>query len=230
MTTSSDKTLFQSVIKVVDSLSATGNYDTIIHILSLLCLFSILNKNTELPAASAAVPAPIQGGGNPLQKILGELTKGDGASPLGGALSGALGGPLGGALGAALGSPDMLMSLLPLLNNPQIKSKLNPANIASVMGMLHNIGGGAAPAEKQDAPKAKTEKNENPEKKTPHPEPPAPAPAEPAIAEPPEPTQPSPVELKEVNITKEENEPEKTAEKEPEKKPGSRFLNWKTNF
>lgn len=213
MTISSDKNSFQSIMRMVDSLSSTGNYDTIINILSLMCLFSVLNRNTGTQSAGAPVEAASGGGTNPLQKILGELTKGDGA----GALGGALGGPLGGALGAALGSPDMLMSLLPLLNNPQIKSKLNPANIASVMGMLNNLGGSGG--EKTDAQKGKVEKFEKQEKKTPNPETPDIAPIEQPTPPPPESLIPKLVEVK-----------NDIPEKEPEKKPGSRFLNWKTNF
>jgi hypothetical protein len=134
-----DKTLFQSVIKMIDSLSTTGNYDTIINVLSLLCLLSILNKNTD-QISNALPTSTISQNDNPIQKILGELTKGG---------------------GGGLGSPDMLMTLLPLLNNPQIKSKLNPTNIASVMGMINNLGNiNTTNMTKVDTPKNTPEKEE----------------------------------------------------------------------
>jgi len=180
-----DKTLFQSVIKMIDSLSSTGNYDTIINVLSLLCLLSILNKNTG-QAVPASPPSTINQNDNPIQKILGELTKG----------------------GGGLGSPDMLMTLLPLLNNPQIKSKLNPTNIASVMGMINNLGGINTNNTKVDTPKNKPEKEEPP------------------------PDIPQVAPLEEKNKLEDETKsplPELTNE-DSEKKSTNRFLNWKTNF
>lgn len=205
MTTTSDRTSFQSIIKMLDSLSSTGNYDTMINVLALLCLFSILNKGTvsQASAGSIGAPAAAGAGGNPLQKILGELTKGDG---------GGLGGGLGGALGAALGSPDMLMSLLPLLNNPQIKSKINPANIASVMGMINNLGG-AGNNEKPEPAKAKPEK---PEKKATVLEPTVAPPIEQTLK-----TAAEPLVAKSI---------EAPSPEEQVKKVSNRFLNWKTNF
>lgn len=179
-----DKTLFQSVIKMIDSLSTTGNYDTIINVLSLLCLLSILNKNTG-QAVPASPPSTINQNDNPLQKILGELTKG----------------------GGGLGSPDMLMTLLPLLNNPQIKSKLNPTNIASVMGMINNLGGINTNSTKVDTPKNKPEKEETPDL-------PQVAPLEEKNKLEDEPKSPSP----------------ELANEDSEKKSTNRFLNWKTNF
>jgi hypothetical protein len=129
MPNESSSTLLQSITHMIDSAANEGTgYDTLIHILSLLCILHILNRtqpSTAAPViqnspAAAPTPAPT----NPLQKLLGELTKSGG--------DGGGGGP----------SPDMLMSLLPLLNNPQIKSKLNPANISSILGVLGNLGGG----------------------------------------------------------------------------------------
>jgi hypothetical protein len=184
-----DKTLFQSVIKMIDSLSTTGNYDTIINVLSLLCLLSILNKNTD--QVSNALPiSTISQNDNPIQKILGELTKGG---------------------GGGLGSPDMLMTLLPLLNNPQIKSKLNPTNIASVMGMINNLGGINTPT--ASTTKVETPKNK-PEKEEPSPDLPPISPAIEKIKTEDESKLPSP----------------ELANEESEKKSTNRFLNWKTNF
>lgn len=180
-----DKTLLQSVIKMIDSLSTTGNYDAIINVLSLLCLLSILNKNTG-EAVSASPSSTLNQNDNPIQKILGELTKG----------------------GGGLASPDMLMTLLPLLNNPQIKSKLNPANIASVMGMINNLGGINTNNTKVDMSKNKSEKEE------------------------PQPNLPQVAPLEEKNKIEDEQKlssPELTNE-DSEKKSTNRFLNWKTNF
>jgi len=181
-----DKTLFQSVIKMIDSLSTTGNYDTIINVLSLLCLLSILNKNTEQVAISST-PSIISQNDNPIQKILGELTKG----------------------GGGLGSPDMLMTLLPLLNNPQIKSKLNPTNIASVMGMINNLGG----INTTNTAKVDTSKN-SPEKEEASPDP---LPVSP------------PAEKIKIEDESKSPSPELTNE-DSEKRSTNRFLNWKTNF
>ncbi|WP_110956202.1 hypothetical protein [Anaerosinus massiliensis] len=181
----SDKMLFQSVIKMIDSLSTAGNYDTIVHILSLLCLLSISN-NTANQTIISSTPPMNQSNDNPIQKLLGDLTKG----------------------GNGLGSPDMLMSLLPLLNNPQIKSKINPTSIASVMGIINNLGNVTSPT-KEDTIKTKSEKESPTE---------APAP-------------PSPIEPKkeEVEIESNTTSPEVVSE-DSEKKSATRFLNWKTNF
>jgi hypothetical protein len=150
MPNESPSTLLQSITHMIDSAANEGTgYDTLIHILSLLCILHILNRTQPSTAAPvtqnppAAAPAPANPT-NPLHKLLGELTKGGGDGG---------GGP----------SPDMLMSLLPLLNSPQVKSKLNPANISSILGLLGNLGGGnntkseegkAEKIEKKDPPAA----------------------------------------------------------------------------
>lgn len=116
--------LWNSVARITEKLVNDGaSYDTIVTILSLFCLISALQRNTQ-PAAVAAAP-PVATGG--LGKLLGDLSKGDG-------------GP----------SPETLMSLLPLLNSPQMKSKLNPSTIATVLGLLNTMGGGG---EKSESPK-----------------------------------------------------------------------------
>lgn len=217
MTVTSDQNLFQSVIKMIDSLSTTGNYDTIIHILSLLCLFSVLN---QAPAqATPLISTNNQASGNPLQKLLGDLMK----PPDGNNSNNS--NPLGGALGAALSSPDLLSSLLPLLNNPQIKSKINPANIASVMGMLNNLGGmgglgglGALGGLATNPTQEKVEVKPKAEKKTPE--------TESSISN----------SSEQKSSSSETPIPEKNIEEKTpltpniEKKSASRFLNWKTNF
>ena len=220
MTTTNDKTTFQSIIRLVENLSSTSNYDTIISILSLLCLFSILNRtapqqtNLSMPAMNQQTAA------NPLQKLLGDLlgNKNDNTTPstaggLGGALSALSGlGGLGGGLGnlsGLLSSPDLLMSLLPLLNNSQLKSKINPSSIASVMNMINNLSNNqnekAEPIKtKQEVPVKNVEVTESHPKK------------EEQIQTP----TPTETESLSPNVTSKENE----------KRPPSRFLNWKTNF
>lgn len=312
----SDRNLFQSVLKMVDSLSATGNYDTIINILSLLCLLSILNRSPNAGALS--------GGGSPLSGILGELMKntagttnsgnganpntplagifgdllkgantanGNTAAPLAGiigelmksstnhtvptnplgnilgdllkgpngagnnntgsnpmALIGILGdllkgsssnnnngsSPLSGLLGSALASPEILMSLLPLLGGLQNKAKPNTSpNIASIMGILNNLGGlnatnntannnsaGSTATTKQPTTDVKQTQIENTEKKTPDETITEPTPCTTSQ----EKTLPSPV-LPEVIPFKKEQINEQS-----ETKNANRFLKWKTNF
>lgn len=238
MTTTSDKTFLQSVIRMMDTLAASGNYDTIGHLLSLLCLFSILNQGGATSAA-APVQQSQQSGVNPLQKLLGDLTGGALAAPSG------AGSPLGGLLGA-LGSPDMLMSLLPLLNNPQLKAKLNPANIASVMGMLNNLGGMAGAMGTMGAGNEKGEKKNTAQPQAPMPSQapaqPAPQPAPPFAPQPAVPTAvPPPVQPDNAGAAAPTAAPVETPaaapavsgdvpESAPARKSGSRFLNWKTNF
>lgn len=142
---SPNKSLLSTIINMIDTIAHEGNgYDTLINLLSLLCLLSILSRlqpPTLSPSPQTSQPMPAT---NPLQKILGDLTKSmDGTS--GG------GGP----------SPDMLMSLLPLLNNPQVKSKLNPANISNILGLMNNLGSNTTTNDKPESPKPeKTEKKE----------------------------------------------------------------------
>jgi len=119
---SNNQSLLQIITHILDTFAREGlGYDTLITLLSLLCLLHIVQR---LQPPTAPIPQNIQPAtqGNPLQKILGELTKntdGSGGSP----------------------SPDMLMSLLPLLNNPQIKSALNPGNISTILGLINSLGG-----------------------------------------------------------------------------------------
>lgn len=123
--------LMQTVTRLLDTALNQGtSWENLTNVLSLICIVSILNRNQ--PATLQA--SPQSAAANPLTKLLGDLTKGEG-------------GP----------SPDALMSLLPLLNSPQIKSKLNPATISSVLGMLGNMGG-VGGGDKQEP--AKQEKQE----------------------------------------------------------------------
>jgi hypothetical protein len=112
----SDKTLISTVIRMLDNLTNdNAHYDTIIQVLALLCILSIVNRPQQKKAIATPTASTAD---NPIQKILGQLTKGEDAN-----------------------APEMLMSLLPLLNNPQLKSKLNPANISSILGLINNLGG-----------------------------------------------------------------------------------------
>ena len=121
-TTDSPVSLWNSVARITEKLVNDGaNYDTLINILTLFCLFSVLQRSTH---SVATVPSATGGG---LAKLLGDLTKGDGGGP----------------------SADTLLSLLPLLNSPQIKSKMNPTTIATVLGLINSMGGG----EKSESPK-----------------------------------------------------------------------------
>lgn len=177
-----DKTLLQSIIRMLDTTSSEGSYDTLINVLSLLCIITILNKN-QTPAAQSVSTAT----GSPIQKLLGELTKGD---------SGGNGGP----------SMDTLMSLLPLLNSPQLKSKLNPANMSSILGLINSLGSSSNNNEKHDAGKS-----EKPEKAEQKPEQKKETPAA-AVTD----SMPLQVERPEIE--------------EDAKRTTGRYLNWKTSF
>jgi len=120
---STNPSLLQTITHILNTSAHEGSgYDTLISLLSLLCMLHILERLQ--PPAAAPISQNIQTAAqvNPLQKILGELTK---------SVDGSGGGP----------SPDMLMSLLPLLNNPQLKSALNPSNISNILGLINSLGG-----------------------------------------------------------------------------------------
>ncbi len=117
--------LSQTVLRMIQyALSGGMTFDTITTVLSLLCLLSIVQRSqpveAQIPAATPAPAAyPSAGPADGLQKLLGQLTKSEGGG----------------------GSGDALMSLLPLLNNPQIKSKMTPGNIAAILGLINNFSG-----------------------------------------------------------------------------------------
>jgi len=180
---SPNNSLLQTITNMINNIANEGNgYDTLINVLSLLCLLLILNRTHPSAAAPLSQSIVPTAAANPLQKILGELTK---------STDGSSGGP----------SPDMLMSLLPLLNNPQVKSKLNPANISSILGLLSNFGGGGGNNDKPEV--TKTDKPENKE-------PPAAAVTSSLAENPPH-----------ANVTHSH---------EQDKKDLGRSLNWKNNF
>jgi hypothetical protein len=175
-----ERPLMQIVSQIIDAFSTDGkNYDTLINVLSLICLITILGRGNAQPTQSTASAT-----GNPLHKILGELSKGDGNSS----------GP----------SPDMLMSLLPLLNSPQLKSKLNPSNIATIMGLVNSLGGNSG--DKQETAK--------PEK------------ASPKV----DARQNDPPAAAITASTSTPNEKSSLDSEDEDKKGLGRYLNWKTNF
>lgn len=183
----SDKSLslLQSVTRMVDSAVNDGaGYDTLINVLTLICLVSVLNRGGQSPAAQAA-PA---GNANPVSRLLGDLAKGDGG----------------------LG-PDTLMSLLPLINSPQIKSKLNPSTIGAVLSLLNSMG------DKSEAKQEKSDKNDKSDKSERSEEPPEARPQlSPAAAA-------TPVATPEIDEAAGQSG-------EGDKKNLGRYLNWKSNF
>ncbi len=190
---SGSSSLLSSITRMLDtSFNAGAGLDNIITVLSLLCLFSIMNRNNATKAPAQAQPATSS---NPLHKLLGDLTKG---------------GDGGGF------SPDTLMALLPLLNNPQLKSKLNPNTIGTVMGLINNLGGlggSSAPAEK---PKSET--------KT---EPPTDTPKQSQETEP----IPRATNVAQQVQTNNSSQPQPNEDmEETENKNYGRYLNWKNNF
>ncbi|VBB08773.1 Hypothetical protein LUCI_4054 [Lucifera butyrica] len=188
--------LIQSITKILDNVANNGaGYDALINIMSLMCLITILNRSQ--PAALPVAAANSNSAGMPvIQKLLGDLLKNEGGA-----------GPGGGGGGGA----DALMSLLPLLSNSQLKSKLNPSNMATILNLVNSLSGslGDKPA-KADKP-AKTELKEV------QTEPKADAPAA-AITS----TQAEHVSEVSASIL---NYPE-----ESDKKTSGKYLNWKSSF
>jgi hypothetical protein len=179
--------LLQSVARMVETAVNDGTgYDALIPILSLLCLVSILGHGQPTRAVQAA-PAT---GTSPLQKLLGDLSKGDGGSV----------------------GPETLVSLLPLLNNPQIKSKLNPATLGAIMGLLGNIGDKGEKGEpaKQEKAAEKAEKGE--EKREERRVAPPPTAATATTLDP---------------LAERQDSPDQP---EADKKGLGKYLNWKSNF
>jgi hypothetical protein len=130
MPNESANSIISTVTRLIDNNIDEGTgLDNLVTVLSLLCLICIFTRQhgTATIASSA-------GNNNPVNKLIGDLMK-------------------GGAQTGGAGGMDTIMSLLPLLNNPQLKSKLNPATISSVLGMLNNFGGSSS--EKQESPKEK---------------------------------------------------------------------------
>lgn len=191
--TTGSSSLLNSVTRLLESSFTTNTgLDSIITVLSLLCLFSIMNRNHTAKEPVQVQPAAST---NPLHKLLGDLAK----SSDGG----------GGGF-----SPDTLMALLPLLNNPQLKSKLNPNTIGTVMGLINNLGGGSSAPEKTK-PETKNDHSVEDNKQTKEPPPASPAPN---IMQQEQTTNSPPAHV---------NEP---LEEDAENKNYGRYLNWKNNF
>jgi hypothetical protein len=179
-----DVNFTQSITRIINNaVNNAADNDTIVTLLSLSCLYSIINRNQNEGSVQNTVSNPSAASAtNQLQRVLSELTKGDDSGP----------------------SPDLLMSLLPLLNSPQVKSKINPNNIAALFSMLNGFGG-----EKHDKSNKNTNKiqsiNDHKETKEEIDTPPA--------------------------VTEVEKEPDVIEPdfRESEKKTSS-HLNWKSNF
>ena len=182
--------LSHSILRMLETALTGGmTFDTLTNILALLCLLNILQRGQPVAAAPApAAPAPSgggQSGANPLHKILGDLMKGDGG-----------------------GSGDALTSLLPLLNNPQIKSKLTPTNIAAILGLINTLGGSG---------EAKHDKSEKPAKQESKQEGSKDAPAATVTSEP-------------ETLTSVRETDHTSSDREQDNKDKNRYLNWKNNF
>ncbi len=184
-----DKSLLQTILSLLDVLSSHKTEgQSWIHLLSLLCIFTILNQ-PPANTTSSAQPA------NPLQKLLGDLTKGT-------------------SQGGGLGGADTLLSLLPLLNSPQIKSKLNPNSIAAMMNVVQGLTGGTAPTPAKTAPPSS-----EPQPTAATATPPVPQPA---------PSIPSPLETPTAPSLSPTTPPQQMPKPNPA--PTNRYLDWKNSF
>jgi hypothetical protein len=175
--------LMQSVARMVEKAVNDGTgYEQLVPVLSLICLVSILGQGQPRAAQAAAPATPV----SPLQKLIGDLAKGD-----------------GGGVG-----PDTLVTLLPLLNNPQIKSKLNPATIGAIMSLLSNMGDKSDKGEaaKQDKGGEKADKGD--EKRV----------------------MPPPTAATATTLGDSADKQEGAETAEGEKKSLGKYLNWKSNF
>jgi len=192
--TTGSSSLLNSITRLLDtSFSAGTGVDNIITVLSLLCLFLIMNRNNTAKEQLQTQPAAST---NPLHKLLGDLTKGsDGGG--------------GGAF-----SPETLMTLLPLLNNPQLKSKLNPSTIGTVMGLINNLSNGSSSPEK---PKSEAKNDHSTD-----------TPKQPKEAEPIPPTPSVVQENQTVNSSPAQSNED--VDEDAETKNYGRYLNWKNNF
>lgn len=114
------------------ALTGGMTFDTFNNILALLCLVSIVQRMPQATTLPHPNPQPVSntgGTGDALQKMLVQLTKSEN------------------------GGNDTLTSLLPLLNSPQMKSKMTPANMATIMGLLSAMNTGEAKSDKLEKEK-----------------------------------------------------------------------------
>ena len=186
-------TLIQSITRIVDNIANDGaGYDTLINVLSLLCLVSILNRNQSVTTVQNST---VNQGANMLQKLLGELGKEDGNSG---------------------GGADALMSLLPLLNSPQLKSKMNPNNMATIFNLVSSLGG----LQGDKGNSSKHEKQGKPEKTE----------TVPISKEAPEIKKEAPAAAITAAQSVQSPEPINSDDTGEEGKKTERYLNWKRNF
>lgn len=116
------------ILRIMEDIATdTNRQDSWVTIIALLCLFCIISRQPRQPAIAAQAPAAALA--NPLHKLLGELVKGDG--------------------GAA--TPDLLVSLLPLLNSPQLKNKLTSGNLSTILGLVNQVSAGSREPERSNA-------------------------------------------------------------------------------
>ncbi len=140
--TSHPPSLAYSILQMIQAaLTGSMPFNNLTHILSLLCLLSILQRMPQEQVSPIPPPQNAQGvsgsTGDALQRMLGQLTKSEG------------------------GSGDALMNLLPLLNNPQLKSKMTPTNMATILGLINTMGAMSDNKPEKDD-KEKNDKNDSP--------------------------------------------------------------------
>lgn len=194
-------TITRLIDGVINRGEGASNMDEVITVLSLLCIISIFNKGQGF---SSVMQTSVANAGtnatstqNQLGKILGDLTKGD-----------------GGGLG-----PDTLMSLMPLLNNPQLKSKINPATISSILGMVNSMNAGSNNDNKQDGSKEKSADDKANLRNVPNEKQTAPAKEEKNLVE-------DDADVADITYKQQAT----LNEDENEISDQSKYLNWKTNF
>ncbi len=132
--------LAHSILQMIQAaLTGSMTFDTFNNILALLCLISILQRMPQATSTLHPDPQPVSnssGSGDALQKMLAQLAKSDS------------------------GGNDGITSLLPLLNSPQLKSKMTPANMATIMGLLSTMNVGETKPDKNE--KEKDNKKDGP--------------------------------------------------------------------
>ncbi|MDR1702857.1 MAG: hypothetical protein LBR56_08770 [Sporomusaceae bacterium] len=139
MSSESTGSLLATITRLIENnADDSAGLDNLVTVLSLFCLLCVFTRGQ---GAIIRPPAPQSAkDANALNKLLGDLMKGGAPSS---AAAGTASAPSG---------QDTLMSLLPLLNNPHLKAKLNPATIANVFSLINSMG---SFSDKQDASKEK---------------------------------------------------------------------------
>lgn len=104
--------VLQATLRMIDNLLAeSASQPTLLPILSVLCLITILERTQPIDKIPVYIPpsGPVQ---TPPPEPARTTTTNE--PPL----------------------QDMLLSLLPLLNTPQLKSKITPSNISNLLNIL----------------------------------------------------------------------------------------------